>query len=191
MFISQTTNPEEKMKNTSLILNIFRGLKALQEKHDDDFESLEKDFTTFMKKAVEQEYSDNTLSKQHDLYQANDEIEEVLSNLMRDAENGSEAYQYLKGTKSKITKLNTLLSEVAPQEFHTLEKTLQTKVLNAVDSLIKSFEQLVEHRSYEDLSNLPLDLNDIYDSFENQKNTLEAGNKTISDLKEILDQISL
>jgi len=179
------------MKSSSLILNILRGLKSLQEKHDDDFENLEEDFRSFVKKAVTQEYQDNALSKQHDIYQANEEIEEVLSNLMREAENGSEAYQHLKATKSKIAKLNALLSEVAPQEFHSLEKPSQTKILNAIDNLIKSFEQLVEHRSYEELSNLSLSLNDVYESFENQKNTSEAGDKAISDLKEILDQINI
>ena len=182
------------MKNSSLILNIFKGLKDLQAKHDTDFASLDADFKTFVAKAVAMDYADSALSKQNDIANAIDDIEEITNTLLSNAQDDAEIYQHLKSSKQKLNKINALLGETTDSEFYSLDKSLRSKIYNAVGSLIESFEQLVEHKDYEDFGNQSLDLNSIYESFEEQKekNFEDTGNhKTLSDLKEILDQITL
>ncbi len=182
------------MKNSSLILNIFKGLQDLQAKHDTDFASLDADFKAVVLKAVSMEYTGSALSKQNDIASAIDDIEEITNTLISNAQNDAETYQHLKSSKQKINKINSLLSETTETEFYSLEKSLRSKIYNAVGSLIESLEQLVEHRDYEDFGNQSLDLNSIYESFEEQKekNFEDTGShKTLSDLKELLDQITI
>lgn len=181
------------MKKSSLILNIFRGLQDLQSKHDSDFASLDAEFKTFVAKAVAVSYDDSAISKQHDLYQANDEIEEVLSNLMRDAEDASEVYANFKICEKAVSKLRGLLEEVATEtEFHSLEKSVRSKIFNTLGTLTDPFELIVEHNEYSDMSDLTGDLFGIYESFEEQK---EKGfedtgsHRTLTDLREVLEKI--
>jgi hypothetical protein len=182
------------MKKSSLILNIFKGLQDLQAKHDDDFAGLEKDFKSFVLKAVAVSYDGSVLSKQHDLYQANDEIEEVLSNLMRNAENASEVYANFEIYEKAVSKLRGLLEEVATEtEFYSLEKSMRSKIFNTLDTLTDALEIMVEHKEYSDMSDLQSDLFSIYESFEYQK---ERGfedtgsHNTLNDLREILEKIN-
>jgi len=182
------------LKNSSLILNIFKGLQDLQAKHDTDFASLDADFKAVVLKAVSLDYSDCALSKQNDIASAIDDIEETVNSLLSNAQNDAEIYQHLKSSKKAISKINSLLSETTGSEFYSLEKSLRSKIYNAVGNLIESLEQLVDHRDYEDYSNHSLDLNGIYESFEIQKDKSfedTGDHKTLSDLKEILDQIIL
>lgn len=181
------------MKKSSLILNIFKGLQDLHSKHDNDFAGLEADFKAFVVKAVAVNYTDSTLSKQHDLYQANDEIEEVICSIMRDAEDASEVYANFKICEKTVSKLRGLLEEVATEtEFHSLEKTMRSKIFNTLGTLTEPFEIIVEHNEYSDMSELTGELFGIYESYEEQK---EKGfedtgsHRTLSDLREVLEKI--
>ncbi len=190
----QNNQKDKKLKNSSLILNIFKGLKDLQAKHDTDFASIDSALKGLVLKAVSMDYSDCALSKQNDIASAIDDIEEVMSTLLSNAQDDAEIYQHLKNSKQKLNKINALLGETTDSEFYSLEKSLRSKIYNALGSLIESFEQLVEHRDYEDFGNHSLDLNSIYESFEEQKEKSfedTGSHKTLSDLRDILVEITL
>ena len=168
------------MKTTSLILNILKGLKDQLAEHSsldtaEAFEAIEAGFKSHVEKALAKEYATgNAYSKLKDIYDAQAEISEAS-----------------KLVKKEITKLNTLLGSTTEVKFYSLEKSLRTKIYNAVEAL----DEALDTFNSDSLVDQIYALQDIKESFETQKEKDfepdEEELKTLDDLRNVLNAIKL
>lgn len=186
------------MKTTSLILNILKGLKdqLADNSHldtDEAFEVIEAGFKAHVEKALAKEYiTGNAYSKLKDIYEAQAEIDEAISDLYTRSEEGSEKYEATKAVKKEIVKLNTLLGSTTEVKFYSLEKSLRTKIYNAVEALGEALDNLNSDAVVDQI----YALQDIKESFETQKEkdfepSEEEELKTLDDLRNVIKAINL
>jgi hypothetical protein len=185
------------MKTTSLILNILKGLKDQLAEHSsldtaEAFEAIEAGFKSHVEKALAKEYATgNAYSKLKDIYDAQAEIDEAISDLYTRSEEGSEKSEASKLVKKEITKLNTLLGSTTEVKFYSLEKSLRTKIYNAVEAL----DEALDTFNSDSLVDQIYALQDIKESFETQKEKDfepdEEELKTLDDLRNVINAIKL
>lgn len=181
------------MKTSSLFLSIMNAIKTSQD-NDMTFSDMEDHLLKTLKKAVEKSFTDSSMSKQNDIYLSSSEIEDVLSNLLRQAEETSEKFQMLKNVKKGLSSLNKLVSEITEKEFYKLEKSLRNKIFNKMEELIDEDEfcTIVDEAEYNVYSTQYSNFCDIKDSYEEQKEqdfNTESSHYTIEDLKTVLQEL--
>jgi len=185
------------MKTTSLILNILKGLKDQLAEHSsldtaEAFAEIEAGFKSHVEKAIAKEYATgNAYSKLKDIYDAQAEIDEAISDLYTRSEEGSEKFEATKAVKKELVKLNSLLGSTTEVKFYSLEKSLRTKIYNAVEALGEALDNL----NMDSLVDQLYALQGIKDCFETQNEKdfepEEEELKTLEDLRKVLNAINV